>query len=306
MATGRHERVQYTDCFVAFIDILGFSDLVKRSEDDPATLSALLKALNHMTDLRSGTKSARRYLPDGSCEELHWRIQTRAFSDTVVIFMPVETGSIASILFAVRYLHDRMLELDMCMRGAVTIGGMYWNDAWSSDRTPREESDGDVLYERGRDRDFPIALGPGLIAAYKHESECAVYPRILVSGRLSEHVLRENSSCFPFVSPKAPRRALTDYFRTDADGLPFLDLLHPDITRSDTERIVRLPNREGGFSIQWQRDGNTQATVMENVRRLCDTWLNQAECPDKIRAKYAWLKSYADSVVNGHDSLGAR
>lgn len=291
MTDGNANNIEYTDCYVAFIDLLGFSSIVKKSVRNPRLLTRLTRAMNFLAEPRSGTKVSRRQNQAGEWEERQWRIQTRAFSDTVVIFMPKETGGISQMLFVVRYLHDRMLELGLCMRGAVTIGGMYWNDAWSN---PAERADSDdVLYERGRNQDFPITLGPGLIDAYILESECAIYPRILISRSLFEHVDVEQTTCPPVGPYNPPDRPLCEFFRIDADGLHFFDVLHSDITRSDTERIVRSPSDEGGFSVHWQRDGTTQSKVLEHVDKAIAKGIKLS---DKVRAKYEWLKSYRERV----------
>ena len=296
MTDRQTESIEYTECFVAFIDILGFKCIVKKSVDNPELLSKLTRAMNFMAEPRSGTKVSRRRNAAGKWEEKHWRIQTRAFSDNVAIFMPKETGSISQTLFVVRYLHDRMLELGLSIRGAVTIGGMYWNDAWSNlteHKDHRDDPDG-VLYERGRSQDYPVTLGPGLIEAYTLENECAIYPRILISQSLYEHVEGKGIACSPVGPYNPPDRPLTDFFRTDADDrLHFFDVLHPDIIRSDTERIVHSKTDDGRFSIEWQRDDNTHAKVLEHVDKAIAEGVTK---PERVRSKYEWLKSYRESV----------
>lgn len=299
MARQQIDEMHYTECFVAFIDIIGFEDAVKRSIQEPDLLKKLAQATNFMADMPSGTKTSRCYNVDGTVTDREWCVQTRAFSDTVVIFMPCETGSISQMLFMVRYLHDRMLELKLCFRGAVTIGDMYWNDAWSQGDTPREQHEDDVPYQRGRNQDCPVTLGPGLIEAYRLESECAVYPRVLVSQRLANHVSERQIPCGPFGAYQQPNRSLADFFRIDADGFRFLDLLHPEVVRNDTERIVRVNDDDGRFGIEWERDGNTHHTVLQNVQLLIDESLGCPNCDDKIRAKYEWLRTYASIYTLG-------
>lgn len=289
-------NIKYTECYVAFIDILGFSSIVMKSIKDSRLLAKLTKATNFLAEPQSGTKVSRRQTADGLWEENRWQIQTRAFSDTVVIFMPQETGSIAQVLFVVRYLHDRMLELGLCMRGAITIGGMYWNDAWSNppERANQPHEGNEVLFERGRNRDFWVTLGPGLLEAYTLEKECAIYPRILISQCLYDYIAKENFACPP-VGPYDPSgRPLTDFFRVDADGWHFFDVLHRDVMRSDTERIVRSVGDDGSFSIRWHRDGNTHATVLQHVDKAIKKGLKSTE---KVKAKYEWLKSYRETVT---------
>ena len=295
MTQSQSDNIKYTECYVAFIDILGFSGIVEKSVTDSTLLAKLTRAMNFLAEPGSGTKVSRRQNAAGHWEENRWLIQTRAFSDSVAIFMPTETGSISQMLFVVRYLHDRMLELELCMRGAVTSGVMYLNDAWSNP-AEREEQQNDLtngMYERGLNQDFPVTLGPGLIDAYKLEDECAIYPRLLISPSLYEYVEREGVKCPPIGPYNPSDRPLTDFFRTDADGLHFLDVLHPDVMRSDTERIVRSTIADGRFSIELQRDGNTQSTLLEHVDKVIEKGMKLS---DNIREKYEWLKSYRESV----------
>lgn len=298
MAKQQEESIEYTNCFIAFIDILGFAEAVRRSVDEPELLKKLARATNFMADMPSGTKTSRRPNADGIVTEREWCVQTRAFSDTVVIFMPTETGSISQMLFMVRYLHDRMLELKLCMRGAVTIGGMYWNDVWSNGQRGRHAHRGDLLYQRGG-LDFPVTLGPGVIEAHHLESNCAIHPRILISDSLHHYITQKQTRCAPFGPHQPPDRLLADFIRTDDDGRRFLDLLHPDITRNDTEQVVRRAVDGGQFTIHWERDRNSHASVMAAATDLIDSWLRQKDCSEKIKAKYEWLKSYAAQSSRG-------
>lgn len=282
------DQIEYCDCYIAFIDILGFSELVKHSIENEQLLSAMIKALNIMASLPSGQKSSRTYDDKGNVQERHWQIQTRAFSDCIVIFMPLETQAISHILFMVRYIHDRMIELGMCLRGAVTIGKMYWNQIWSNPNFSVEGS-GDVLYDR-KSAYFPITLGPGLIEAYKLESECAIYPRILISRELFTHVKDRNLPSFPLIVNGTSNCQLHQLIRQDADGVYFLDVLCPAINRNDTEKIVR-ENNGSRFTIQWIRNTNSHETVLSKINCLV-----MKECQSsnpKIRAKYEWLRTYS-------------
>ncbi len=299
----QHEprHVEYTDCFVAFIDILGFTKLVEESAEDAVLLGTLTHALNAMAELPSGTKETRNLDAQGNMVEGRWSVQTRSFSDCIVVFMPKETGSLSQILFMVRFLHDRMLELGLPLRGAVTLGGMYWHEAWNHvTEHDSGENNNNVPYERGRTQNLPVTVGPGLIEACSLESKCAIYPRILISRKLYEHAREQKLRCSPLGPYTPPDRLLTDFVRRDADGLFFLDLFHPEITRNDTERIVRAGEAGGGFTVRWEYDSSTHNTVITNVKELAAKWLDDDDTPEKIRMKYEWLKSYANQI-NGEN-----
>lgn len=293
MPSQRQEENGYTECVIAFIDILGFSKLVERSAKTPGSLDVLTRALNAIAALPSGFKATWHPSGRGGMVERTWKVQTRPFSDSMVIFMPKETDSIAQVLFMVRYLHDRMLELELCTRGAVTIGGMYWNDAWSNPEAhPQPTEHGrDPLCGRGGNQGLPITLGPGFIDAHNLESKCAIYPRIIISRTLFTYIEEQDISSSPLGQTHPPNCLLKHFIRQDVDGLRFLDVLHPDIVRSDPESIERSDLGDT-FSITWHQDSRSNYNaIMEKVQALILKWSDNDD--EKIGAKYGWLDSYA-------------
>ena len=248
-----------------------------------------------MAEVPSGTKESRYQDAQGNWVERKWQIQTRPFSDNIVVFMPTESGSISSILFMVRYLHDRIVELELCIRGAVTIGNMFWDEAWSNPIPDDRLLDGgqEILYHRGQNN-LPVTLGPGLIKAYKLESQCAIYPRVIIDRKMHNYLVEKALNCFPFGTATSCDLQLKDLVRKDADGLFFLDILNSKVNRNDTERIIRTQAGDQ-FSITWERDNSTHDKVMGNIRRLIEK--NCESEDEKLCAKYGWLKSYYDSIA---------
>jgi len=94
----------YEDCYVAFLDILGFRQLVERSTTD----SALFRQISGITTLTARPKSGVKQTSLGACP-----MQVRAFSDSIVVFTPTNhpngnaCNPLAQLCFVVRYLHDR-------------------------------------------------------------------------------------------------------------------------------------------------------------------------------------------------------
>lgn len=103
------QAVDYTECYVAFLDILGFKDLVRRSKASADLRATLVRILRTAATL-SETYHSIRTIEDAVSE--HFKTQIRAFSDSVILFIPTKTNALADLLRKVRYLHDRFLELD--------------------------------------------------------------------------------------------------------------------------------------------------------------------------------------------------
>jgi hypothetical protein len=315
---------QYTECFVAFIDILGFRTLVKDSERDPELIATLVTALNRIAlDTPQATFTKAQRDEAGQLEGYNtWVLQVRPFSDCICLFLPRVAGRLSWLLSSIRYIHDRMLELGVCIRGAVTIGGMYWEDTWGEEppglqnelRTEHfkafgqspppattQEVDPGVVYQADAGG-FPITLGPGLVEAYELETKRAVYPRVIASESLHEYLDQHGGErAFPLTSPSPEDSGIPirTFFRTDTDDIQFLDLLHPKVARQDTERITREQDSDGTTTWRWEQKTASGHEIARLASALAEKALKQP-LSDEIRAKYEWLRSYASQAGDGN------
>ena len=321
MTNGLNKKLDYRECFVAFIDILGFKEFVKESQNNPETVAILVNALNRIAlDTPQSTHTKARRDDEGKFLGYDTSVlQVRPFSDCVCLFIPVAPKKLAWLLRSVRYIHDRMLELGVCIRGAITIGGMYWDDVWGAKsseiqkelanqqfkmvgqvppQTETAESSSDVLYEADAGG-FPITLGPGLVNAYSLETSAAVYPRVIAGSSLTEYLQNnEAEKAFPLTgpSPEDSRIPLNTFFRQSEDGLLFLDLLHSNIDRQDTERIIRQSNSDGPPTWRWERKISSHSDIVTLAHDLATKQLSE-NLPDSVKAKYGWLKNYASKYL---------
>lgn len=254
-----NDMIKYQNCFVAFLDILGFQLKVMDSQNSGDTLKTLIDSLNICGGFPSGGKK----VSEGQGTQRTISVQSRFFSDTIVFFMKEDSKDISQLFFMIRYLQDRLWEKEICLRGAVTLGEMHWPDEGKS-----------------------ITLGPALIAAYKLESEVAIYPRILVSKQLYNYIDTNTPSAEPF----GKMVQLKGFIRQDNDGMYFLDLLNRQITRAKGEKLRK---NNGTFSIQWTVDSeNNYEGILSSIDALIRKNSNSKK--DKIRQKYQWLKNYKD------------
>lgn len=279
-----HENVngEYQDCYVAFLDVLGFQQLVERSVGNVQILQKLRKIVAHAANPRSGMKDTSY----GPCP-----IQVRAFSDSFVVFTPaVKPGkgtvnSLAQLCFVVRYFHDRLLELDACIRGGIVQGKMYWHPSWSEPHAARLA---------GQENVPALTFGPGLNAAYDLESKKAIYPRVLVSHALAKKLQRDKIVAFPFAKLGA---TLHEVLRADAgDQMMHLDLLNACVVRQEGEE---MHNTVDGFSVKWSDHAtSTHADVLATAKRVADGGMTAENADGKVWQKYAWLASYCQACEN--------
>jgi hypothetical protein len=257
------ESFKYEDCFIAFLDILGFKNKVIDSQHTSGILKILIDSLNICGAFPSGGKKVSAT----SNTNRTISIQSRFFSDTIVFFLKENKEDISHLFLIIRYLQDRLWEKGICLRGAVTTGGMYWPS------TNCKEGN--------------IIVGPGLIDAYKLESNVAIYPRILVSQELCLYINGKEIDAYPF----GQTGKLKDFIRKDEDEQYFLDLLNTNITRARDEE---LDKNNSLFSVVWSGGtGSKHIEMLDNVSKIITDNIDSKDA--KIRQKYGWLKSYKEN-----------
>jgi len=250
---------KYENCFVAFLDILGFRSKILDSRNNDETLKILIESLN-----TCGAFPSRGEKISESRNSRRIFVQGRFFSDTILFFLKVKPHDLTQLFIIIRYLQDRLWEKKICLRGAVTLGEMYWPSKGKS-----------------------ISLGPALIEAYDLETKVAIYPRILISQKLYKYIIDYDLHAVPF----AQSGQLIDFIRRDFDGIYFLDLLNTKVTRTVDEEFN---NSNSVFTIQWTAEAENSYT---NILNKIDALINEnIECKnEKISQKYKWLKSYKDT-----------
>ncbi|NQU68474.1 MAG: hypothetical protein HQ510_11070 [Candidatus Marinimicrobia bacterium] len=254
-------KFEYKNCFVAFLDILGFRTKVMETKDSSKNLEMLIEALKISGSFPSGGKK----VSSEKGENRTISVQTRFFSDTMVLFLQEDPRDLSHLFLMTRYLQDSLWKNGICLRGAITIGDMYWTD---------DEKD--------------ITIGPALIEAYQLESEIAIFPRIIISEGLNNYIDVRNPSSEPF----SQNCQLKNMLRLDSDGTYFLDLLNLHITRAKDEHLV---SNAGTFTIQWTTNSDSN---YENIIQIVDSIIerNRNSKDPKIKQKYRWLENYRDLV----------
>ena len=162
--------MDYKESYVAFLDILGFKDLIQTEDFD-----RILDVFKHIADLSDLETVLHRAVDedDKSEEALKFRaynvalsgLRIYAMSDSIVISS--ESGidySLDVLIDAVIMLQNRLYELDkpVLLRGAVSKGNYYC--------------------------DKSVAFGKGMVDAYLYQEHYSRYPRIIVSKDLSQEV----------------------------------------------------------------------------------------------------------------------
>ncbi len=161
----------YQTRIVAFIDILGFKDIIRESERYPAKLNVIFRALKllktfekpKMWDLsliEFEEDAQKRGLPQFDIRRFS---NCSCFSDSIVVSVEVSDDNIneitSTIVAHIANIGARLLMDGVLLRGALTFGNLI------------HDNDG-------------IVCGQALIDAYELEENVSVYPRIVLSDKL--------------------------------------------------------------------------------------------------------------------------
>jgi hypothetical protein len=146
----------YQKSIVAFMDILGFSEIVEKTND-------AFKVVDIIESLKNEKKAMIKEISAKNIE-ITW------FSDCIVISSPLTLDYVHLILEIIQQMQSELIHLGILLRGGITIGDCYHKN----------------------DRLF----GPAMIEAYKLESKTARVPRIILSVPLMKfinesHILEE-------------------------------------------------------------------------------------------------------------------
>lgn len=135
----------YSERYVAFVDILGFSDIVRNSEHSPHQASALVGVLERIRARSLGGAGDDLFGVD---------FKVQSFSDTIVLSDKVAESGLKWLLYSVEELTLDLLAQGILTRGGIAKGLMYHSEG--------------------------VAFGPAFLNAYYLESTIANYPRVVV------------------------------------------------------------------------------------------------------------------------------
>jgi len=247
----------YEQRLCAFVDILGFRDLVERSHERPVLQTQIRQLLREVVQARPvwerdnpvGVIEARLAQQGASDPKHEAELLVReyaaaergsSFSDSLVLSATLNDRAITSLITSLLFLSRGLAELGKYARGAVCPGPLC------------HEQD--------------LCFGPALINAYDLEKN-AEYPRIVFTPEAYAEVVKIQLPC---VGP------LALYLRRDIDGRWFLDFLGQAAL-----------NLAGPFCSE----------QMGEIRRELVQQLSSSQAPTRVRRKLGLLARYFNSVL---------
>ncbi len=138
-------EIQYEDKFVAFVDILGFKNMVINNEIDKITM--ITRAFQE------------RVLINKKDHDINFdkNVEITSISDSIIISYPASdyNGQLLYLLLDLIYIQLNLLSKGILLRGGISFG---------------------EVYHKGN-----IIVGPAYLDAYALEHEIAIYPRIILN-----------------------------------------------------------------------------------------------------------------------------
>jgi hypothetical protein len=195
--------LSYEKRIFAFIDILGFAELVIESERDPAKILRIYRLLER-------TKSMARLPVGHKFQTLKVdlvKFRSHTFSDTVTMSCPFESfdyfNAIIGWVEGFQYL--MVTQEATFVRGAIVYSNVL------------------------DDENESMVFGPALVAAYNLERRRANWPRVLVDSSIIDELSDENKT-----------RAFKEYLMKRNGGVYYLDYLHDLFALTCYDRGKRL------------------------------------------------------------------
>ncbi len=154
--------ISYESRYVAFLDLLGFKDMVEQSTKNQSILNNISKALNYTYEVQHNNYH-------GFLSQVEFGKQVTTFSDSIIISYSTSTPAGGfHILMDLIYICIDLLYNGILVRGGVTVGQLV--------------------------HDERKCFGPAMNEAYKMESDEAIYPRILINKNVLDFDLENPGS----------------------------------------------------------------------------------------------------------------
>jgi hypothetical protein len=254
------KNITYDTRIVAFIDILGFKEIIKKSAIDSTKINLIYSLLKYLKDWETIENWDLRYVEieeDAQKKgvdsfDIRGKTNCTAFSDSIFISVKVNNNinEMASTLIVnLAYIGSILLEQGILIRGAITYG--------------------DIIHENNG-----IAFGQGLIDSYLLESNYSKYPRIILSDKLI------NELNYPLES-KSNRYPYHQYVERFSDGCAgFHQLIYYQVISPWTEMsVVNLKNS------------------LDRVRNVIVGGLDYSFQSPQVFEKYNWLKDRYNNLI---------
>lgn len=167
--TDSPKGVQYEQRVVAFVDILGFKEIIRSSQNNPDLVRRIFSALDVRKDDWAAMYAAEVGLtkvPADFDDRFH------SFSDFITMSVRPEIEEIGLLIYSIFKVCRQLLGQGFLSRGGIAIGDLYHRDGSDSEGTEEPS----------------MIFGPAFIDAYLFESSHADGPRVILQNKLWQKI----------------------------------------------------------------------------------------------------------------------
>ncbi|MBR2566586.1 MAG: hypothetical protein IKE29_18490 [Paenibacillus sp.] len=217
----------YQNKLVAFVDILGFSNLVKESETNDSKAQMLLSSLRDIESfIKREEELYERSESIGNNTVSKLKVNYTQFSDSIILSTDIVVPEIDGLKFhninnimnmctLLSYLQARFLN-----EGVLLRGGLTW---------------GPIFHEKN------ICFGPAFIKAYLLESELANTPRIVIDPSITSLSLipteYEDYDLYPFLMENTLKGNM--FLEDEVDGNYFINFMLLQTFKKNAESVFK-------------------------------------------------------------------
>lgn len=256
---------KYEKRIVAFIDILGFKEIVRNSEINSSKIELLYTALNFLKNWEIPEKWDLKYIEieeDAQKKninnfDIRGKTNTTTFSDSIVVSVKVDNNvneMISTLVSNLSYIGANLFEKGISFRGAITIGN--------------------IIHEENG-----IVFGQALIDAYQLETKSAKYPRIILSNKLIKELN------YP-IENKKDRYPYHQYINRFEDGcVDFHQMIYYQVSSNSSEM-----------------EPETLKKKLNKIRKNIIDGLDDSFENPEVFEKFNWLKTQYNNLIIFKDS----
>lgn len=274
------------ECCIAFIDILGFKNMVQNN------LEMVILALRYIKMFRDsfykipsqmGNPEMTQVVsePDEDIDEQENLPKATMFSDSIVISKEIdEYFSFSDFIQFIAQLQFELLREGILLRGGVDIGPVYHDDSF--------------------------IFGSSMISAYLLESKVSKYPRITISREAIEKIqlwkdakfenqfenyIRFDGKKFPLFPVNLESDFYNDefaYIKKDSEDIAYIDYLYIGC------QVIEAP-KEDIFSMDKYVYTNFIEDTLSKIQRLVANGVKNRDI--KIKEKYEWMQKYFNGTI---------
>lgn len=192
-AVFRKKYKTYEEKIVAFVDILGFKQLIESTKTLPERLKSIIDQIQYLKawDSKGPNKwsSQSLFSQDDlvknalATEQEKYDIQDivtcTSISDCIIVSVPYDDTNfhqhLSALVSELSYIGAKLLLAGVPIRGGITVGK--------------------IIHAKSN-----LLLGPAYVEAYQLEEKEAIYPRIILSDEIQNRILppNENTPTYPY------------------------------------------------------------------------------------------------------------